>query len=185
MLGAATRLLLATALLVLLAACGGLPSEAVPDEAQIGGGGLSPESVTRSFFEDFGRALKDPNLADETIRNSWVERLAGYFAPNERDALRETLESALASFAYDRAQLAADETLTIEIRFDEPRSVREGDRALVKLPNASIFMQIARLTDHGPVPYYEQPISLDRVIGRDDGAVPAIRIGDRWFLTEG
>jgi hypothetical protein len=170
-----------------LVGCTGLP-EARPasDDTQAGGGGLSPESVTRGFFEDFGRALKDPDLGKQTVRDVWVERLAGYFAPNERDTQRETIDTALASFADGRAKLAADETLSIEIRFDEPRRLSDGgDQVLVQLPNASIFMQIARLTDHGSVPYYEQPISLDRVIGRADGAVPTIRIGNRWFLTEG
>jgi hypothetical protein len=46
-------------------------------------------------------------------------------------------------------------------------------------------MQISRITDRGAQPYYEQPISLDRIIGRSDGSVPTIRIGGRWFLTEG
>lgn len=174
-------------LLLALGACSGLPTErVVADEAQSGSGGLSPESVTRGFFEDLGRALKDPALVQEPVRAVWVERLAGYFAPNERDAQRDTLDVALTNFAQGRAKLEADETLSIEIRFDEPRRIsNEGDRALVQLPNASIFMQISRLTDRGPIPYYEQPISLDRVIGRADGSVPTIRIGNRWFLTEG
>jgi hypothetical protein len=174
-------------LLASLVACGSIPTEqAVGDAAQSGSGGLSPESVTRGFFEDLGRALKDPALEQEAIRTIWVERLAGYFAPNERDAQRDTLDIALANFADGRAKLAADETLLIEISFDEPRSIsKDGDHALVQLPNASIFMQISRLTDRGPIPYYEQPISLERVIGRSDGSVPTIRIGNRWFLTEG
>jgi hypothetical protein len=174
-------------LLVLPVACGSVPSDrSTTDPTQSGSGGLSPESVTRGFFEDLGRALKDPALGQEPVRTIWVERLSGYFAPNERDTQRDTLDTALANFADGRSKLGADETLSIEIRFDEPRSIsNEGDHALVQLPNASIFMQISRLTDRGPIPYYEQPISLDRVIGRADGSVPTIRIGNRWFLTEG
>jgi hypothetical protein len=132
------------------------------------------------------KALKDPNLANETRRETYVEELASYFAPDERDAQRDTIDRALQGFAEDRAKLAADETLTIEITFERPRVLsNDGTNALVVLPNASIFMQISKLTDRGPVPYYEQPISLDRVIGRADGAVPTIKIGNRWFLTEG
>jgi hypothetical protein len=178
---------------LLLAGCGFLPgsgSETTTNEAQSGGGGLSPESVTRGFFEDLGRALKDDNLANAATREGWVERLAGYFAPNERDAQRIALDQALANFANDRAKLADDEVLTIEFRFDEPRrlpatSDQPSDQALVQIPNAIIFMQISRITERGAIPYYEQPISLDRVIGRADGSVPTIRIGNRWFLTEG
>ena len=173
-------------LTLLGSACSGLPAEQTDDTIQSGGGGLSPESVTRGFFQDFGSALKDTNLTDEDARDSWVERLAGYFAPNERDVQRIALSDALYSFASDRARLNPDEELTIEIKFDEPRSIsNDGTRALVLLPNASIFMQISKMTDQGPVPYYEQPISLDRVIGRPDGSVPTVKIGSRWFLTEG
>ncbi|GAB4116472.1 MAG: hypothetical protein OHK0050_22470 [Roseiflexaceae bacterium] len=178
---------------LLLTGCGFLPgsgSTTTTNEAQSGGGGLSPESVTRGFFEDLGRALKDDNLANEATREGWVERLAGYFAPNERDAQRIALDQALANFANDRAKLADDEVLTIEFRFDEPRRLpatndQPSDQALVQIPNAIIFMQISRITERGTIPYYEQPISLDRVIGRADGSVPTIRIGNRWFLTEG
>jgi hypothetical protein len=142
--------------------------------------------VTSGFFTDLGHALKDPGLSNTTVRTRWVDQLATYFAPDERDAQRETLDNTLASFADDRAKLAADETLTIEISFDTPRVIsNDGQHALVVLPNASIFMQISRITDRGPVPYYEQPISLDRVIGRADGAVPTVKIGNYWFLTEG
>lgn len=168
----------------LLIACSGLPGEQAAPESQIGG--LTPDSVTTGFFTDLGRALKDPALSNATTRSRWVDQLAAYFAPDERDAQRETLDNTLAGFASDRAKLAADETLTIEITFDSPRIIsNDGQRALVVLPNASIFMQISRITDRGPVPYYEQPISLDRVIGRADGAVPTVKIGNYWFLTEG
>lgn len=185
--GQIQQLLIALLLILALSACAA--PVAAPDEdpvVQAGGGGLSPESVTRSFFEDLGRALKDPTLTSSAVRDTWVERLSGYFAPNERDAQRETMELALTSFATDRAKLSADEVLTIEIRFDEPRRISGDDsQVLVLMPNASIYMQIARMTDRGAVPYYEQPIDLGRVIGRPDGAIPTIKIGNRWFLTEG
>jgi hypothetical protein len=180
-------LIIAALLAGLLGSCGTLGQQrADTSQQQTGEGGLTPESVTKGFFADLGQALKDPALANEDARATWVERLAGYFAPNERDSQRVILSDALASFASDRSQLAPDEALTLEIRFDEPRRVSEdGDRVLVQLPNASLFMQISRITDRGAQPYYEQPISLDRIIGRSDGSVPTIRIGGRWFLTEG
>jgi hypothetical protein len=181
------RLLIVLVGFVLLgSACATMPEAPVDDEAQSGGGGVSPVSVTQGFFDDLEKALKDTKLTDEDARDGWVERLAGSFAPNERDAQRIALSDALTSFANDRAQLGADEELTIEFRFDQPQQALIDDtHALVHMPNASIFMQIARMTDRGPVAYYEQPISLDRVIGRSDGSVPTVKIGNRWFLTEG
>jgi hypothetical protein len=185
--GLLRRMLLTLALALALGGCASPTAEPVADAVvQSGGGGLTPESVTRSFFEDLGRALKDPTLASPAVRETWVERLAGYFAPSERDAQRETIDLALTAFATDRAKLSADEVLTIEIRFDEPRRISGDDtQVLVLMPNASIYMQIARVTDRGPVPYYEQPIALERVIGRPGGAIPTIKVGNRWFLTEG
>ena len=175
------------ALGAVLAGCGSFQRQpAAAQPAQTGQGGLTPESVTKAFFDDLSLALKDPALVNQDVRARWVERLSGYFAPNEREAQRVILNDALASFAEDRAQLGDDEALSLEIHFDEPRRIAEqGDQALVLLPNASIFMQISRITDRGAIPYYEQPISLDRVTGRTDGSVPTIRVGNRWFLTEG
>jgi hypothetical protein len=170
---------------LLLIGCSGLPSETTVPSEQLGGGSR-PDLVTGSFFTTLAKALRDPNLGNETRRSAYVEELASYFAPDERDAQRVMIDQALQGFADDRAKLADDETLTIDITFGTPKILSEdATRALVVLPNASIFMQISKLTDRGPVPYYEQPISLDRVIGRADGAVPTIKIGNRWFLTEG
>jgi hypothetical protein len=158
----------------------------ITDDASIGGG-ISPEAVTESFFEDLQRALQDPNLNLEETRSFWAERLAGYFAPAERDVQRIALRRALASFAGGLRQLAADETAIFEFRGFKPveKVADDGERALVRLPSASISMTLMRTTERGSFVFYEQTIGLSQVIGRPDGTVPVIKIDGRWYLTEG
>jgi len=185
-LGARWSLAIVLMLALLLAACGATPGETAAPAAQTGGGGISPEAVAHSFFEDLAAALKDPVLVRDESRSYWVERLSGYFAPNERDDQRELLSNTLASFANGVSQLNPDQTLSLDLRFDgvEKLSVN-GDNALVRPLNASIYLVIAHTTDRGPITDYDQTIGLDTIIGRADGAIPVVRIGDRWFLTEG
>lgn len=172
--------------LLLLAACGATPGETPATVAQTGGGGIGPEAVAHSFFADLSAALKDSTLVRDESRSYWVERLSGYFAPNERDDQRELLSNTLASFADGVSQLNPDQTMTLDLRFDGVEKVSiDGDNALVRPRNADIYLVIAHTTDRGPITDYEQTISLDTIIGRADGAIPVVRIGDRWFLTEG
>lgn len=167
---------------IALAGCAAEPPPPAPS-----GGGFNPESVVQSFFEDFGRALQDPNLAQEETRTYWVERLVTYFAPAERDDQRIALASSLAAFANDLGQLADDEAVVFELHgFDRVEKVADdGERAIVRLPSASIYMALTRASDAGPRPFYEQTISLGQVTGRADGSVPMVKIEGRWYLTEG
>lgn len=166
-----------------LVGCTAVPAT---DEAGLGGG-FSPEAVTESFFEDLQRALQDPNLRQEETRSFWAERLAGYFAPLERDEQRVALRRALASFANGLRQLADDETAIFELRGLQPveKVADDGERALVRLPSASISMTLVRTTERGSFVFYEQTIELSQMIGRSDGTVPLVRIDGRWYLTEG
>ena len=149
-------------------------------------GGISAEAVTLSFFEDLRDALKDAGLAHDDTRSKWVDRLSGYFAPSERDDQRETIRAALDSFADGLGQLTPDQTLTLDLHFEGVEKVSDsGDRAFVRPINASIRLLIAHTTDRGVVTDYNQTIGLDKITGRADGAIPAVKIGDRWFLTEG
>lgn len=168
---------------LLLTGCSTAPTT---DETNIGGG-ISPEAVTESFFEDLQRALQDPNLYQEETRSFWAERLAGYFAPAERDVQRIALRRALASFAGGLRQLATDETAIFEFRGLQPveKVADDGERALVRLPSASISMTLMRTTERGTFVFYEQTIGLSQVIGRPDGTVPVVKIDGRWYLTEG
>jgi hypothetical protein len=175
----------------LLAACGAAPGDVALQPDTSGGSRISPDIVARQFFEEFGKALSDPGLKDETRRSKLAAQLAEYFAPNERDDQRAALNTALDSFADGLARLDTNQTLTLELRITDVRILSEdGDRALVRPVNgnatASIYLLISHTDDRGVViPEFEQEVGFDKMIDRPDGAVPAIKIGDRWYLTEG
>src|SRR5262245_57739899 len=59
------------ALLLVLAACATEPSQN-PAQVLRGAGGNTPQDVTTSFFEDFNKALSDPNLADAAHQRDWA-----------------------------------------------------------------------------------------------------------------
>jgi hypothetical protein len=182
-----TDLLIGLCALVLLAGCTTVSQPSAVPAPQETGGGFRPEQVVESYFEDLGAALQDPDLADPDRRGYWVERLAGYFAPNERNDQRAALRQSLGGFARDIAQLAEGETVTLELRgFDTvERLPDEGERATVRLPEAAIYMLITRASGNGTVTLYEDTVGLDRLIGSPDKTVPLINIGGRWYLTEG
>jgi len=176
--------LVAILALCALTACGfGLtPSQGTPS----GGGGSSPELVAQNFFDDLDEALKDQQLSNEERRDQWVERLANYFAPNERDDQRVALSSALDNFVGGRAKLEQNESLTLDVRYDKIEKVSEtGNRAMVRPTNGSIYILITRTTTNGVFTLYEDDVPLAKIIGDTNGAVPLIRIGRTWFLTEG
>jgi hypothetical protein len=179
------RLLVVIATLAALAACGF--STPAPDQAAQGGGGSSPELVVQNFFEDLRLALKDQQqLTNETKRTQLVERLANYFAPNERDDQRVALSSALDNFVNGLGKLDQNENLTLEVRFDGVEKISDtGDRAMVRPNKGSIYILITRTTNNGVFTLYEDDVPLTKIIGNPDGAVPVIRIGRSWFLTEG
>jgi hypothetical protein len=184
---AASRALALTMLALALCGCGQISATPTPAAAEVSGVN-NPEPVVESFFEDLGAALNDPRLAEAERRTYWVEQLAGYFAPNERDDQRLALREALGSFAEDMAKLADGEALTIEMHgFTQGRKSLSDDgmRATVELPDATITMLITQASDRGPITVYEQPIALSQVIGSSDNSVPLVRIGGRWYLTEG
>jgi hypothetical protein len=151
------------------------------------GGGSSPELVTKNFFSDLRDALKDQQqLANEAKRDQWVERLANYFAPNERDDQRVALSEALENFASGLGKLEPNENLTLEVHFEDVEKVSDdGSRALVRPINGSINILITRTTNNGVFTLYEDKVPLTKIIGDTNGAVPVIRIGRNWFLTEG
>jgi hypothetical protein len=175
---------LALGALLLLAACAGTPSPSAA-ETPVGGGSISPEAVAQSFFDDLGDALRDPKLSDDEQRGAWVDRLAGYFAPNERDDQRIALRAALDSFAAGQGKLEQNEDLTLELKIDRLEQVEQTtDRAMIRPVNGEIHVLITRTTSEGVQNLYEQSVPLEKIIG-NDGMVPVLRIGRSWFLTEG
>jgi len=175
-------------ILVLLALAGcslGAPSAAVSGQVP-GGGASTPEEVVRAFFEDLRAALKDRTLANDERRGQIAEQLANYFAPNERDDQRVALRSALDSFVIGQGKLDPSEQLTLEVRFEDFQKLFEDDdRAMIRPVNGSIYVLISRTTSTGVVTEYEDSVGFDKILGREDGAVPVVRIGKSWFLTEG
>jgi hypothetical protein len=175
-------LLLTTALL--LAACTTTPGQSA-DEAPPSGGSISPEAVAQSFFDDLGKALDDPKLADDQQRGAWVERLAGYFAPNERDDQRIALRTALDSFATGKGKLEPNEDLTLDLKIERLEQVNQtDDRATIRPINGAIYVLITRTTNAGTQNLYEETVPLEKIIG-NNGSVPVRRIGRSWYLTEG
>ena len=183
----AIHLLRLTFTLVVLCALAGCGFSASPAQEATDGGGSSPELVAQYFFEDLRQALKDPQLATESRRDQWVERLANYFAPNEREDQRVAISSALENFVSGRGRLAENESLTLDVRFDKVEKVSDdGNRAMVRPTNGSIYILITRTADNGDkFTLYEDDVPLTKIIGDSNGAVPVIRIGRSWFLTEG
>lgn len=179
------RLALLVLAMALLPACG-FATTTTPAQGEQSGGGLAPDTVAKNFFEDLRAALKDMQLANDDKRSKWVEQLSNYFAPAERDDMRVTLSTALDTFVDGLGKLASNEELTIDIQFDGIETVaNDGSRALVRPVNGSIYLLITRTTDTGNVvKIWEQTDPLNKIIGNPDGAVPVIRIGRTWFLTE-
>lgn len=171
-------------LTLLLAACGVTPGQSAA-QGTPGGGSFSPEAVAQSFFDDLRDALRDSKLADDQQRGAWVERLVGYFAPNERDDQRIALRTALDSFSAGRAKLEPNEELTLDLKIERLEQVSQtDDRAMIRLVNGAIYVLITRTTSAGVQNLYEETVPLEKIIG-NNGSVPVLRIGRSWYLTEG
>jgi hypothetical protein len=98
------------------------------------------------------------------------------------------LSDALAGFANGRKSLAPNETMTLELRFDKNRAEKifdDGQRAMVRLINPTVYIRITRTTDGNPIVVREKEVELAKLIGNADGAIPTVKIGRDWFLTEG
>jgi hypothetical protein len=170
--------------LCFLSGCAAIPGPST-DQAPAGGGSFSPEAVAQSFFDDLGSALDDPKLADDQQRGVWVERLAGYFAPNERDDQRIALRTALDSFTAGLGKLEPNENLNLDLKIERLEQVSQtDDRALIRPVNGSIYVLITRTTSAGTQNLYEETVPLEKIIG-NNGLVPVLRIGRSWYLTEG
>jgi hypothetical protein len=171
-------------LALLLAGCASTLDQG-SEQAPPSGGSISPEAVAQSFFDDLDKALEDPKLADDQQRGAWVERLAGYFAPNERDDQRIALRTALDSFSTGLGKLEPNEDLKLDLKIERLEQVNQtGDRATIRPINGAIYVLITRTTNAGVQNLYEETVPLEKILG-NDGSVPVLRIGRSWYLTEG
>ncbi|HEU4325822.1 MAG TPA: hypothetical protein VFS21_21970 [Roseiflexaceae bacterium] len=169
---------------LLLVACQGSGTAEEPPLNEIGSS--RPDVAVQGFFQELGQALRDRQLPDPDVRERWVERLASYFAPNERDAQRDALDAALSAFASGLAQLTAEQTLTFEINGTNDSGnfvivASDERRALVRVSNVTIHVVIARSN----IIDMDQEVPLEKIIDRSDGTVPTLNVGGRWYLTEG
>jgi len=170
--------------LCFLVGCTATPGQ-IDDQAPASGGSISPEAVAQSFFDDLGKALHDSKLADDQQRGVWVERLAGYFAPNERDDQRIALRTALDSFSTGRGKLEPNEDITLDLKIERLEQVYQtGDRAMIRPINGAIYVLITRTTSAGTQNLYEETVPIEKIIG-NSGSIPVLRIGRSWYLTEG
>jgi hypothetical protein len=111
--------------------------------------------------------------------------LAGYFAPNERDDQRIALRAALDSFITGLDKLEPNEDLRLELKIERLEQIEQtGNRATIRPINGAIYVLITRTTSAGVQNLYEETVPLERIIG-NNGAVPVLRIGRSWYLTEG
>ena len=171
-------------IVLLLTACAITPEQNTA-QAPASGGSFSPEAVAQSFFDTLRSALQDPKLADDQQRGMWVEQLAGYFAPNERDDQRIALRAALDSFTAGLGKLEPNENLTLDLKIERLEKVEQtDDRATIRPVNGEIHVRITRTTSAGTWNLYEETVPLEKIIG-NNGSVPVLRIGRSWYLTEG
>lgn len=166
-------------LALLLAGCASVESTAPSDDVSQSDGSLGPVPVVISFFEDLRAAIKNPELSDADTREKIVDRLAGYFAPNERDDQRQALATALAGLVRRQQLREGRAPLTIDLRPGRFEKISDdGERALVRLVDAHLVLVYA--TERGNDESNTVPV--EEVLGRSD--IPVVRIGNRWFLTE-
>jgi hypothetical protein len=169
------------ALLVLLSACG--PAGMTTTDVPIGNGAVSPQNAVDGYFQTLNRALKDPNIKNDDVRQKWVDQLAAFFAPNERQDQRAMIGTALDGFVQGlKTELKPNESVTLEVRYDalEPQVTGDGSRAVVRAVNGAIHLMIV-----GDTTWEQPPVPLSELTGRSDNTIPVVRVGDHWFLTEG
>jgi hypothetical protein len=179
-----SKYLIGCLVLLLLAACG-VPVEVEQDEQQLGG--ATPEDVAAIFVADLNAALSDVELDQIETRRRWAGRLASSFAPVERVDQRYVLQQMLADYVDQRAALADDLELSLEISYEAIRVVnRQSDFPLVRLIGGAIRLREVRVAENGYRSIVsDQQYPLTDLLGqRGRDGFPVVRVGGRWFLTE-
>lgn len=175
-------LLISSLFLTLLSAC----SEHSDDVLSASPGSSTPQDVVEGFFEDFNEALKEMPESDSVRRRYWADRLAGYFAPNERVDQRDALGLALYTYAMGSQQLAENEKIQFDITYSSLELLQsQDDAAQVRLVEGTIRLRIMRLDGESEIPVRIDERPLGETIGKPDGIIPLVRVNGRWFLSEG
>ncbi len=149
-------------------------------------GGNTPESVVDDFLRDLNSALKAPAITERETRRSWERQIASHFAPSERLDQRSAIAVMLANFATGMANLAEDQTLTVEIRYGGVRLVEQhGHLASVQIVDGWLSLRQFRQTENGKrIIQRDQGRSLSETLGQEDQVIPVRRIDGQWFITE-
>lgn len=167
------------ALALLLAGCAAAPAE----EELAGAGSPTPQGVVESFLAVLNEALASSELGDATVRRSYAERLASYFAPSERADQRAAMGRMLAAFAETSTRPALGSTVRLEITYSGTELLeRSGDEALVGVVDGTITL---RWLDAENQVVRERSGGLTELIGQTSGGLPVLRVGGSWFMTEG
>ncbi|NTW98078.1 MAG: hypothetical protein HGB28_05955 [Oscillochloris sp.] len=167
--------------LLALVACAA-PSDGSASNSAGGVGRSSPEAAVDGFLEDLNSALRDPSLADAAAQQSWAERLAGYFAPDERLDQRVAFSDMLAGFVDTAQNPVVGSKATLEITYSRLELLsRDGDEALVRVVDGSFALRW--LDAQGDV-VRERTGGLTEVIGQQSGGIPVLQVDGLWFLTE-
>lgn len=167
-------------LCMLLTACG--PTAVVEESLGRIGGGSTPYDVVSTFLDEFGQALKDPQIQNDAVRERRANILADFFTPGEREDQRVAFSAMLDNYAGElKTAVAPNETFVLELVWDDIQAPADPpQRALVKVVNGRVAWQVLRdgyIID-------EQQTLLSDMIGRADSSLPVVKVGTIWFLTE-
>jgi hypothetical protein len=164
---------------------GAAQSEQLP-----GGGGNYPASPVEGFFEDLNRALADPNLRNYETRRERATQVASWFAPSERIRQRAAIERMFDEFIARIEQLEAEaqpgESTVVTFAItpqSEPRTLTQQESRATVLVDGVLLLRIVRVQGESEQLLYDKSMPVAELIGRPDGAIPVIRIDDRWFLS--
>ena len=173
------RLLAACVLLITLTAC----NETVTTTDQQSGY-ETPEAAVTAFLTDLNLALNEPQLADDVeVRRTWANRLAGHFAPRERADQRIVMAELLNDFVAAAAVPARGERVEMTITFTRAAVLsRTEQTAEVDVIDGLL---VVRWRDGEENVVLERSANLLALIGRNEQGLPAVRVNDRWYLTEG
>lgn len=171
------------ACVLLLAACG-VPTEV--EEELTSGGASDPEAAAAGFFQTLNQALEDPDIIHIDTRRLWAERLTTWFPPSERLGLRFPLQQMIATFVEGREALDDDIEVTLEVSFSAIEVMEQQDRrASVRLIDGNLHYRRIHVAENGyRTVLIDDQQPLGQVLGLDGGALPAVQVNGRWFLTE-
>ncbi|MEI7770590.1 MAG: hypothetical protein WCI67_11400 [Chloroflexales bacterium] len=174
------RLSAVALLLLALVGCA-LPASDGAADVNSGVGRSSPEAAVDGFLEDLNNALQSP-LSDTAARQSWAERLAGYFAPGERIDQRAAFIDMLAGFANTAQHPVIGSKVSLAITYSRVELLsRAGEQAMVRVVDGTF--ELRWLNEKGDV-LRERTGSLTEVLGQKSGGLPVLRVDGLWFLTE-